>query len=79
MWKCLKHQNIVPFRGATLAPLQFISDWMPGGDLTEYIKKDPSVDRLNLVGVPPVAFDPVLSSTSYLALLEAFSSSIPAT
>lgn len=52
---------------------------MPGGDLTEYIKKDPSVDRLNLVGVPPVAFDPVLSSTSYLALLEAFSSSIPAT
>jgi hypothetical protein len=49
----LEHKNIVPLLGITLAPLQLISDWMPGGDLTEYIKKDPDVDRLDLVGAFP--------------------------
>ena len=50
VWKRLEHPNIVPFLGVTLAPLQLVSVWMPGGELSEYIDKHPSVDRLSLVG-----------------------------
>lgn len=50
MWKHLTHPNIVPFRGVTVDPLQLISDWMPGGDLANYISQHRDVDRLILVG-----------------------------
>ena len=64
MWKRLKHQNIVPLLGITQAPLQLISEWIPGGDLTEYIEKHPDAGRLDLVGVPPVVFDLALTPTT---------------
>jgi serine/threonine protein kinase len=41
-------------------PPQLISDWMPGGDLTEYIKKHPDAGRIGLVGVPPLRLTPRL-------------------
>ena len=66
MWKRLKHQNIIPLLGITQTPLQLISEWIPGGDLTEYIKKHPDAGRLDLVGVPPVVFDPALTPSSCL-------------
>jgi len=50
VWKHLNHPNIVPFQGITTIPLQLVSDWMPGGDLTEYTNRTPDVDRLRLVG-----------------------------
>lgn len=54
-WKRLEHQSIVPLLGVTSSPLQFISEWMPGGDLTGYINKYPDADRISLVGdLPPV-------------------------
>jgi serine/threonine protein kinase len=59
----LKHKNIVSLLGITPTPLQLISDWMPGGDLTEYIRKHPDVDRLDLVGVLLVVFDLPLTSS----------------
>ena len=34
---------------------------MPGGDLTEYIKKHPGADRLTLVGAPPPILDDALT------------------
>ena len=49
MWKRLIHANIVPFIGVTLDPLQIVSEWMPGGDLTDYIGLNPPADRVNLV------------------------------
>lgn len=49
MWKHAKHPNIVSFRGVTAAPLQLVSDWMSGGNLTEYINKNPGADLLGLV------------------------------
>ena len=51
MWKHLAHPNVVPFLGMTFTPIQLISEWVPGGDLTEHIKKYPSADRLSIVGV----------------------------
>ena len=80
MWKRLQHPNIVPLLGITPDPLQLISEWMPGGDLRDFIKKHPGADRLGLVGVPPVVLDPTLTpSTSYLMSLKAFITSTPAT
>ena len=80
MWKYLKHQNVVRFRGVASTPLQLISDWMPGRDLTEYVGSHPSADRVGLVGVPPVVFDLTLTAiTSYLTLPKAFAFSTPAT
>ena len=60
MWKRLTHPNILPLLGITIVPPQLISDWMPGGDLPEYIRKNPEVNRLGLVCLPPVVFTPRL-------------------
>ena len=79
-WKYLKHPNIVPFLGITSTPLQLISEWMPGGVLTEYIKGHPDTDRLSLVGVLPVVFNPTLTpATSYPTPLKAFVFCTPVT
>jgi hypothetical protein len=60
VWKRLTHPNILPLLGITVAPLQLISDWMSAGDLPGYIKKNPGVDRLELVGVRRVVITPRL-------------------
>ena len=73
MWKHLEHPNIVSLLGITQSPFQLISEWVPGGDLREYIKTHPSVDRLGLVGVPLVMSDPTLTlATSYPMLPKVF-------
>lgn len=46
----MDHPSIVPFRGATLNPLQLVSNWMQAGNLTEYTNKHPGINRLGLVG-----------------------------
>jgi len=57
-WKHLEHPNIVPLLGITIAPSppQLISDWISGGNLTNYIGDHPGADRLGLVDAP-VALD----------------------
>ena len=50
MWKHMRHQNIVPFIGVTQDPLQFVSEWMPNGTLTEYLSQNPGASRVDLVG-----------------------------
>ena len=52
MWKSLRHKNIVPFIGVTQDPLQFVSEWMPNRDLTEYLSKNPGANRIALVSPP---------------------------
>ena len=51
MWKRLSHPNVVPFVGVTRKPLQFVSEFMPNGTLTNYVKKNPDADRIGLVGL----------------------------
>jgi len=81
VWKHWEHRNNVPLLGITLNPLRPISEWMPGGDLTEYIEKYTGADRLSLASTPSiVVFYPTLNpATSYLMSLIAFSFSTPAT
>ena len=80
MWKRLEHKNIVPLLGITSDPLQLVSNWMPGGDLTEYIKKHPDADRLGLVSLNYVVFDlTLIPPVSCLMLPKAFTFFTPAT
>ena len=48
VWKRLKHPNIVPFLGVTIEPFQFVSEWMPNGTITQYVVKNPGIDRIAL-------------------------------
>ena len=50
MWKHLNHSKTVPLLRITAIPLQLISDWMSGGDLTNYINQHPDANLLGLVG-----------------------------
>lgn len=49
MWARMRHPNIVPLYGVTTTPLQFVSEWMANGSITEYTNKHPGADRLGLV------------------------------
>ena len=51
MWKYLNHPHILPLLGATISPPQLISVYMPAGDLSKYIEKNPDVNRIGLVSV----------------------------
>jgi len=76
VWKRLEHRNIVPLLGITFAPLQFISEWMPGRVLIEHVREHPDADRRSLVGVPLAVFDRMLTpTTSCLVSLAAFTTS----
>ena len=51
VWKHLDHPNIVPFRGVTFQPLQLVSDWIPGGELREYINKNSQANLISVVSL----------------------------
>jgi len=57
MWKRLSHPNILPLLGVSVSsnPQHFriITEWMPNGDVAEYIEANPEANRLRLVS-PPV-------------------------
>ena len=51
MWKRISHPNIVPFLGVSdaPAPLSMVSEWMPNGNVRDYVRKNPETSRLHLV------------------------------
>ena len=64
VWKHLKHQNIVPLIGIAPTPLQLVSGWMPGGDVTEYIMNHPNVDKAIIVSDFLVVSHDILTPSS---------------
>ena len=52
VWKRFTHPNVLPLLGVTVTPFQLISNWLSGGDLPDYLKKNPGANRLGLVRVP---------------------------
>ena len=52
MWKFLQHPNVLPLIGITMSEGRFamISEWMTNGNINDFIKANPDVDRLLLVG-----------------------------
>ena len=53
-WNTLRHPNVLPLIGATMAEAQFamISEWMANGNISEFVKTHPDADRLGLVCFP---------------------------
>lgn len=52
---------------------------MPGGDLSEYVRTYPGVDRFGLVGASCFVWSPLTPAASYLVSLMASASSTAAT
>jgi len=52
VWKRLQHPNVVPFLGAAakIPPFEIVCVWMEHDRITEYVRKNPGVDRFDLVG-----------------------------
>ena len=53
-WKTLRHPNVPPLIGVTMTETQFamVSEWMANGNINDFVKAHPDVDRFGLVGVP---------------------------
>ena len=62
LWRTLRHTNILPLVGVTMTERQLVvvSEWMAGGNITQYVEAKPEVNRLGLVCFPSKA-----RSTSY--------------
>jgi len=54
IWKRLSHPNVLPLLGVSVSknPTYFriISEWMPNGNVTEYVGSNQEANRLRLVG-----------------------------
>ena len=51
-WKSLLHPNVLPLMGVAMTETQFtmVSEWMVHGNINDFVKAHPDVDRLGLVG-----------------------------
>ena len=48
----MKHPNIVPFLGVlvnTPPSIEIVHDWMENGMVTDYVRKQPRLDRFGVV------------------------------
>ena len=52
MGSALRHPNVLSLQGATMTDTQFmmVSEWMPNGNINEFVRKHPDADRFELVG-----------------------------
>jgi len=55
LWKRLKHPNVVPFIGVVTKRLQFLSEYMPHGTLTEYVGRNLGADRIGLASLSSIS------------------------
>ena len=55
MWRAIHHPNVLPLLGVTTTEdqLVMVSKWMPRGNIVEFTKAYPDVDRLGLVRLHP--------------------------
>lgn len=62
IWKRLSHPNVLPLLGVSVSKnpqyFRIVSEWMPNGNVTEYVGSNPEANRLHLVS--PVTNPPWL-------------------
>ena len=53
VWKRLSHPNVLPLLGVSVSKdpqyFRIISEWMPNGNVMEYVRSNPEANRLRLV------------------------------
>ena len=51
-WKFLRHPNVLPLIGVTMSETRFamISDWIVNGNINDFVKAYPDINRPGLVG-----------------------------
>ena len=50
MWKTLQHPNVLPLLGVMVGTqLAMVSEWMMNGNINEFVRAHPDVNRLELV------------------------------
>lgn len=52
MWKTLRHPNVLPLIGVMMSENQFVmvSEWMMNGNINDFVRTRPDVNRIRLVG-----------------------------
>ena len=57
IWKFLQHPNVLPLIGVIVTETQFaaVSEWMVNGNVNDFVKAHPEIDRLTLVSFPSEA------------------------
>ena len=50
-WKALRHPNVLPLLGVIMTKAEFsmVSDWMPNGNITQFVAAHPDAKRFELV------------------------------
>ncbi|KAF9646872.1 kinase-like protein [Thelephora ganbajun] len=68
--KRAKHPNILSIEGVAPKLFEFcmVSEWMPNGNILEYITKHPAVDRLELVYLEHRRFDHTLTKLQLIGV-----------
>ena len=53
MWKSLQHPNVLPLIGVSMSESHFamVSEWMENGSISDFLKKNPDANRLELVSL----------------------------
>ena len=61
-WKALKHPNVLPLLGVEMTEGQFamVSEWMPNGNVNQFVAAHPDANPFELVGFPFKPLPPLL-------------------
>ena len=53
-WKALRHPNVLPLLGVIMTETEFsmVSEWMPNGNITQFVTAHPDAKRFELVRSP---------------------------
>ena len=56
IWKTLHHPNVLPLLGVTMTIAEnrfaMVSEWIENGNINQFLKAHPDVDRVELVCFP---------------------------
>ena len=67
-WRALRHPNVLPLLGVTMTGTQLamISEWMANGDINQFVRTHPDVNRFELVRFCSGSYRPIIAD-NYVA------------
>lgn len=63
-WKALRHPNVLPLMGVIMSETEFamVSEWMDNGNINQFVKEQPNVNRFELVSSKSPQPSPVVDN-----------------